>query len=72
MGRIRCKTCDTIVESKYRHDFRGCKCPTKSTKVYIDGGHDYLKYSWPEGEPSKYVEVLPCEKCIENHKEDSD
>lgn len=35
----RCRLCDTIVESKYRHDFQACKCG----KMFVDGGKDYIR-----------------------------
>lgn len=36
---IRCKYCDDVITSHYRHDFVYCKC----RKVAVDGGKDYLK-----------------------------
>jgi len=53
-GKIRCKKCDDIIESKYRHDFKSCKCG----KISIDGGSSYLKCSWPEGDPTEWIEIL--------------
>lgn len=35
----RCKRCDTIIESKYRHDFQSCKCGG----IFVDGGKDYFR-----------------------------
>lgn len=35
----RCLLCDTVVESKHRHDFVRCKCGN----LFVDGGHDYLR-----------------------------
>jgi hypothetical protein len=37
---IRCKRCNVILESKFRHDFQLCKCPDP---VGVDGGIDYLR-----------------------------
>ena len=37
--RIKCKKCGEKLQSKYRHDFKMCKCET----CYIDGGDDYCK-----------------------------
>lgn len=36
---VRCKKCDTVIESKHRHDFVWCACGS----VAVDGGRDYLK-----------------------------
>ena len=35
----RCRKCDTIVESKTRHDFVSCKCGA----IFVDGGLDYIR-----------------------------
>lgn len=41
---LRCLTCDTVIESKHRHDFVRCNCPPDSnTSVFVDGGLDYLR-----------------------------
>lgn len=46
---IRCLSCDDIIESRHRHDFRWCKCGS----VAVDGGKDYRKRSWnPNGKRS--------------------
>ena len=36
---IKCKHCHNIIESKYTHDFKVCKCGT----VAVDGGLSYTK-----------------------------
>lgn len=36
---VRCKTCEDVIESTYRHDFKQCSCG----RVAVDGGHDYLR-----------------------------
>ncbi|MGE7891638.1 DUF7695 domain-containing protein [Bacillus cereus] len=36
---IQCKKCGTVIESKYRHDFKWCPCKT----VAVDGGLDYAR-----------------------------
>lgn len=36
----RCKKCDTVIESKYRHDFVSCKCGA----IFVDGGKDYVRW----------------------------
>ena len=35
----KCKKCDTVIESKHRHDFVWCKCKS----LAVDGGKDYLR-----------------------------
>ncbi len=37
--RIRCRKCGDILQSKYRHDFKMCRCGS----CYIDGGDDYCR-----------------------------
>lgn len=41
-NRAKCKICGDIVESKYRHDFKWCKCGAMA----VDGGHAYIKRAW--------------------------
>ena len=41
MGKIKCLSCNTILESKYRHDFQMCNC---ENKTFVDGGDDYLRF----------------------------
>lgn len=64
MSKIKCLLCNDIIESKYRHDFKWCKCG----KVAIDGGNDYLKITYPgttiddveiieRADPSKIIRV---------------
>lgn len=38
-NRARCKKCNTIIESKYRHDFVSCECGA----IFVDGGNDYWR-----------------------------
>jgi hypothetical protein len=35
----QCRTCGTVLESKYRHDFQTCICG----KISVDGGKDYIR-----------------------------
>jgi len=39
VNKIKCKKCGDIIESKYTHDFKMCKCGS----IAVDGGHDYLR-----------------------------
>ncbi len=34
-----CKRCETLIESKSRHDFVSCKCGA----IMTDGGYDYIR-----------------------------
>jgi tRNA(Ile2) C34 agmatinyltransferase TiaS len=47
---IKCKKCGTTIESKYRHDFKWCKCKS----VAVDGGKDYLRRL---GSPEDYDDL---------------
>lgn len=38
-NKIRCKSCNDVIESKTVHDFKRCKCGN----VCVDGGKDYLR-----------------------------
>ena len=48
-NRIRCLDCDTIIESRSRHDFVVCPCYTNEadgTGCFVDGGTDYARYGF--------------------------
>ena len=47
---IRCLNCGDIIESKYTHDFKWCKCHS----CFVDGGHEYIRIGGDENE----IEVL--------------
>ena len=42
VNKVRCKKCNDIIESKYRHDFKSCKCGA----IFVDGGTDYQRFGW--------------------------
>jgi hypothetical protein len=50
---VRCKKCNTVLESKSVHNFVQCPCG-----VFVDGGLEYLRGGWPGGEHSDWVEEL--------------
>lgn len=52
MGRVRCKRCGEVLESRHRHDFVQCSCPNET---FVDGGNDYLRCG---GMDLSLVEVL--------------
>jgi len=35
----KCLKCGDVIESKYRHDFKFCKCGA----IAVDGSHEYLR-----------------------------
>jgi hypothetical protein len=51
---IQCKSCEDIIESTHRHDFKWCQCG----KVAIDGGLDYGKRIYPEPPSEDWIEDL--------------
>ena len=50
--KIKCMTCEDIIQSMYRHDFKWCKCKM----IAIDGGGDYTKISYHDEARYEYVE----------------
>ena len=49
-NKIKCKKCGDVIESKYTHDFKMCKCGA----VGVDGGHVYLRR---QGNPDDWEEL---------------
>lgn len=39
---VWCLNCNTVIESKERHDLQSCMCIGEKS-VYVDGGHDYQR-----------------------------
>lgn len=37
---ILCMNCNTLLESRSRHDFQQCDC---ENKTFVDGGEDYCR-----------------------------
>ena len=37
---IKCLQCNTVLESKHRHDYQTCYC---SNRAFIDGGYEYSR-----------------------------
>ncbi len=35
----KCRKCESIIESKHRHDWVACKCGA----IFVDGGKDYVR-----------------------------
>lgn len=40
MSKVKCLQCNTILESKFRHDFQICGC---ENSTFVDGGNDYCR-----------------------------
>jgi hypothetical protein len=38
-NKAKCKLCNDIVESTYRHHFAFCKCG----EIFVDGGNEYWR-----------------------------
>lgn len=39
---IKCLQCNTVLESKHRHDYQACHC---SNRAFVDGGRVYSRVS---------------------------
>ena len=38
--RAKCKLCQTVIQSKFQHDFKYCECGA----IFVDGGGSYTRY----------------------------
>ena len=54
VNKVKCKSCGDIIESRSIHDFVECSCG----KIFVDGGHDYLRRGFPSGDPEQWIEEL--------------
>lgn len=52
---LRCELCDMVIVSQHRHHMNGCACPELS-RVWIDGGTDYLRIMW--GPSARFTEHI--------------
>ena len=59
---VKCLLCDTVLESKHRHNFVSCGC---SNQTFTDGGNEYLRFG---GKDLDLIENL-CEYRILTQKE---
>lgn len=53
-NKIKCKSCNTILESKFTHDYQKCKCG----KVFVDGGLSYRRVGYPSGDPNDWIDYI--------------
>ena len=37
---IKCLQCNTVLESKHKHDYQACSC---SNRAFVDGGLSYIR-----------------------------
>lgn len=43
-NRAICKKCNTVIESKYNHDWVKCNC--EEEYCFVDGGNFYRRYGY--------------------------
>lgn len=81
MAKIKCMCCNTILESKSRHDFQRCDC---ENEAFVDGGNDYTRYGAKimkfvkvyddGGNEVKPTQIVPIEKVkkVSKDKDEKD
>jgi hypothetical protein len=52
--RLRCKSCNDVIESKYTHDFVSCKCGM----IFVDGGNEYTRYGYLKEHTEEQIEFV--------------
>lgn len=57
----QCKKCNTVIESKHRHDYVSCSC----NEISIDGGCDYLRRT-----ENNFGNLIELSKCRKSTKEE--
>lgn len=50
---VTCSQCGSEIYSRARHDYHGCNCG----RTTIDGGFDYLKYGWGNGDAIPRIRI---------------
>lgn len=50
LNAVQCLSCNEVIISRHRHDFKTCQCG----KVSVDGGLDYTRRAFKD--PNGYVE----------------
>ena len=51
----QCRSCGTVLESKYTHDFQTCMCG----KISVDGGKSYIRRA---GDPEAMIDLCEYEE----------
>jgi len=67
MGAIKCLECNTVLESKYRHDFKMCEC---ENSAFVDGGTEYLRVGAKDLDKVKVLRSCELCGCRLDNKED--
>lgn len=66
---VKCLVCNTVLESKHRHDFKMCSCLNSSS---VDGGLDYQRISAKDLDLienlCEYIEMTDDEYAAYQHK----
>jgi hypothetical protein len=62
---LYCNKCKTVIWSRYRHDFKYCKCES----AFIDGGGEYTRYGGNEKHFKMHQITLTQNPDIKTHKE---
>lgn len=58
---FKCCVCETVIESKHRHDFVSCECPEDSdTRIFVDGGLLYQRFGY--GIKAEYEDLCEWEE----------
>lgn len=56
MGKVKCKNCGQVLESKHVHDFQMCSC---ENETFVDGGDEYIRIG---GHNLDLIEVIKDKK----------
>jgi len=61
-NKIRCKRCNSEIESRSVHDYVSCECGA----VAVDGGHEYIRRTFMK-DPDEDFEELSVYEEISTH-----
>lgn len=50
----KCLICMQEIESKFRHDYRKCKCGN----LMVDGGKDYIRRGWRDPDTIEDTSII--------------
>lgn len=62
-ARVHCLNCDTVVQSRHRHDYSPCNCEDEQDGVFVDGGFDYFRMGWGKNARFAMLEQQECPTC---------
>ena len=64
MAKVKCLSCNTILESTWVHDFQMCDC---GNKTFVDGGDEYVRVGGLDLSLIEMIYIdekpLPCPFC---------